>query len=99
MGEPVRITGGDENEGIQAQVTRNGSLCVTDEGWKISDMDITSSGTYKYYGFVDKAGRWYILRETIESPVEYRYYAGTSLYPVGWTARDTLDYDYYYNIF
>jgi hypothetical protein len=103
MAQPVRIVGHrddvDDNEQLQAQVKANGSLCVSDEGWMISDMDETTDASYKYYGFVDKDGRWYIMRSTVASPVQYRYLAGTSGYTLAWTARVGAGYDYYYTIF
>lgn len=58
--------------------------------WYISNSEET--GTYKYYGFEDSSGNWYILRKTLATNV-YLYSAGTSSYSTGWTDRATLTYN------
>lgn len=60
--------------------------------YKISDIDSTNG----YYGFVDAAGNWYIMKETSTS---YRYVKGTSGYTTAWTNRASQSYDYFYTTF
>jgi len=104
MAQAVRIVGhkkdNDDFEQLQAQVRPNGSLCVSDEGWNISDKDESVAGTM-YVGFVDKDGRWYIMKAvTVASVTTYRYTAGNDTYALNWTNRASLStFDYYYNTF
>lgn len=100
MAAPVRIIGHNKdeytNEYIQAQVRKNGSLQIIDEGWVCSDID-ENSDPY-YYGFVDKDGRWYVMRRNLALG-QFRFSAGDSGYILNWTNRASLSYDYYYNTF
>ncbi len=105
MAEPVRIVGHkrtdstEDNEGLQAQVMRNGALLTWEEGYVLSDVDETSA-TKHYYGYVDRTGGWYIMEKTIgTNTYTYRYFAGTESYTVSWALITTLVYDYWYNIF
>ena len=67
-------------------------------GYKINDVDDDASPNY--YGFTDKGGKWYILKETISAGAnEYRYAKGATGYTTNWTGRAGLSYDYYYNVF
>lgn len=64
----------------------------------IADKDDDASPNY--YGFTDKEGNWYIMRETISSGADtYRYTKGESNYDTNWTNRASLTYDYFYNVF
>jgi hypothetical protein len=71
------------------------------DGYKISRLDDISSGTYAYYGFVNKDGHWYIQRETLsgDNAGDYGYFKGTSDFADNWEDRDTLVYDDFENIF
>lgn len=60
------------------------------KNYGISNTEDT--GTYKYYGFEDKDGNWYILRKTIATNT-YLYTAGSSDYNTGWTNRASHSYD------
>ena len=64
--------------------------------FKISDID-DSGLVYAYYGFLDKDGNWYIMREDITTNA-YRYTRGAANYTTNWTNRATLTYDYSNNI-
>jgi hypothetical protein len=67
-------------------------------GYFISDKD--DDATPNYYGFVDKDGNWYILKETVSAGADtYRYAKGTTGYTTAWTGRAGLTYDYFYNTF
>lgn len=67
-------------------------------GYFISDKDDDVSPNY--YGFVDKDGNWYILKEIISAGNDtYRYIKGVSEYTTNWTGRAGLTYDYFYNTF
>ena len=65
------------------------------DGYKITDVDDAASPAY--YGFVNKTGAWFIQKE--DSSGAYRYTQGASSYSTNWTARASLTYDYFDNIF
>ena len=68
------------------------------EGYKITDKD--DDATPNYYGYTDKDGNWYILKEVVSPGADtYRYAKGTSDYTTNWTGRAGLSYDYFYNVF
>lgn len=56
----------------------------------ISNTEETA--TYKYFGFEDKDGNWYIMRKTLATNI-YLYAAGSSDYATAWTDRATQTYD------
>jgi hypothetical protein len=67
-------------------------------GYFISDKDDDASPNY--FGFVDRDGNWYILKETVLAGADtYRYAKGTTGYTTNWTGRAALSYDYFYNVF
>ncbi|MDP3703389.1 MAG: hypothetical protein Q8R78_03285 [Candidatus Omnitrophota bacterium] len=60
------------------------------EGYLPVDSDATSPN---YYGFQNKEGEWYIMKETITgSTTTYRYAKGGSGYAGNWTLRADLTY-------
>lgn len=71
------------------------------DGYKISQLDDSSSNTYLYFGFVDKNGSWYIQRETISgvNSGDYRYYKGSTDFAANWGNRSSLAYDDFEDIF
>ena len=93
MAEPVRIVGGKDNEGIQAQVFGGGAFLTQDMGYVCSDID--KSGDPYYFGFVDKDGRWFIMSKTSTA---IRYVSGQSAYTVAWAARALQSYGYRYAV-
>lgn len=64
------------------------------DGYSISEID--DSGTDAYYGFVNKDGGWFILKD---SNGIYRYSKGSSSFSTNWTDRASLTYDYFNVIF
>ena len=64
------------------------------DGYKITELD---DSTPAFYGFVNKDGEWFIMRE--DSAGAYRYTSGSSGFATNWTNRATLTYDYFDNIF
>lgn len=60
-----------------------------------SDLDENIGGN-SYYGFIDVAGNWYIMRVTA---VDIRYVKGSSEYTTNWTGRMSLTYNYYNIVF
>lgn len=72
-------------------------------GFKIAQLDDTSSATYAYYGFVDKTGAWYLQREQLTgaNAGQYLYSTGASGFSTAWTNRvsPTPTYDTFDNTF
>jgi hypothetical protein len=66
--------------------------------YQICDKDDDDENVINYFGFTDKNGAWYILRENLTNKT-YRYIKGDNDYESNWTNRSSLTYDYYYNIF
>lgn len=64
------------------------------DGYKISEIDDSSPA---YYGFINKDGAWFILKE--DSAGTYRYTKGSSNFSTNWTGRAGLTYDYFHNVF
>jgi hypothetical protein len=64
------------------------------DGYRISQLDDSSPA---YYGFTEKAGNWFIMKE--DSSGNYRYAKGASSFSTNWTNRAALSYDYYDVIF
>lgn len=70
------------------------AISTPTDGYKISDID---SSTPAYYGFTEKSGKWFIMREG--SSGDYRYAKGSSAFSTNWTSRASLTYDYFDNVF
>ena len=70
-------------------------------GYQPSDID--DSGSTKYYGFVKKDGRWYIMRQSSSGAFRYAkgapLAAGGGVYSDAWTDRTHLTYSYFYEVF
>lgn len=64
------------------------------DGYSITEID--DSGSDTYYGFVNKDGAWFILKD---SDSTYRYAKGSSLFSINWSGRSALTYDYFNNVF
>ncbi len=79
--------------GVQSNTT-----AITDNlsQYKVNDLDDVSNP--RYYGYVEKGGAWYILKEDISAKT-YRYTKGTSGYTTAWANRASQTYDYYDNTF
>ena len=65
------------------------------DGYTLAQVDDGVSNTY--YGYLNKDGAWYILRE--DSSSNYRYTKGGSSFATNWTNRASLTYDYFDAIF
>lgn len=65
------------------------------DGYKITNIDDSSPA---YYGFVDRTGKWYIMKEDTTTG-SYRYTKGSSSFSTNWTNRASLPYDYFNIIF
>lgn len=68
----------------------------TTEEYKISEID--DSTEVSYYGFVNKDGAWFIMKEDLGAST-YRYAKGNSEFSENWQSRQDLKYDYYFNLF
>jgi hypothetical protein len=66
------------------------------DGYRISEIDDTNSQTY--YGFTSKDGAWLIMKEDAHTS-SFRYVKGDTAFPDNWGSRNTLNYDYYFNVF
>lgn len=64
------------------------------DGYRINQIDDSSPA---YYGFVNKDGNWFIMKE--DSSGNYRYSKGGSSFSTNWTNRASLTYDYFDAIF
>lgn len=64
------------------------------DGYKITELDDSSPA---YYGFVDKTGAWFIMKEGSDGT--YRYAKGSSNFSTNWTNRGSLSYDYFDAVF
>lgn len=65
------------------------------DGYRISDID---DGAMTYYGFTNKDGAWYIMKEDTDIGA-FRYSRGESNFPGNWSMRENLKYDYFNNVF
>ena len=65
------------------------------EGYRISEIE---DGVITYYGFTNKSGAWLIMKEETDAS-SFRYAKGESDFPGNWAKRESLKYDYFYNLF
>jgi hypothetical protein len=63
--------------------------------YQISEVD---EGAVAYYGFINKKGAWFIMKEDSETG-SFRYSRGDSEFSKNWANRQSLNYDYYYKVF
>lgn len=69
------------------------------DGYGISQIDDSSPA---YYGYVDKDGNWYIVKEIteVDAVESFRYVKGVDSFSSYWSNRSTLEgYDYFNKIF
>jgi len=64
------------------------------DGYSIAQVD---DATPSYYGYQDKDGNWYIIKE--DSDGSFRYCRGYSNFSSFWSSRSSLTYDYFENVF
>jgi len=91
-----RGPGAGNNPSGSASGNRDTSSTEPTEGYRVTEIS-TEEYDY-YYGFVNKKGNWYIMRE---DPTEgsFRYVKGDLNFSKNWTRREQLKYDYYYIVF
>lgn len=64
------------------------------DGYNISQVDDSMPS---YFGFVNKDGGWFIMREGEDSA--FRYVRGDNNFTINWTNRSKLDYNYFDRVF
>jgi hypothetical protein len=64
------------------------------DGYSITQID---DSIPSYFGFVDKNGNWFIMREGEDSA--YRYAKGGGNFASNWSNRTILDYNYFDKVF
>lgn len=70
------------------------------DGYRINQLDDTSDAPNSYYGFVDKDGDWFIMKD--DGSGNYRYYKKTpsdDVFSVEWANRTGFTYNYFDAIF
>jgi hypothetical protein len=65
------------------------------DGYRISEIDDNYTS---YYGFTDKDGAWYIMKEDPDDG-SFRYIKGKTSFDNNWASRENLNYDYFHNVF
>jgi hypothetical protein len=96
--ENLLFGGALESQTLQGSTTPNNQLAQSSqpfEGYKISEID---DGIISYYGFINKDGAWLIMSEDTQTS-SFRYAKGSSNFSLNWRERQSLKYDYYYNLF
>ena len=89
---------GDTPLAVDPKDSDGNSLASPVAGYVLSDKDDDASPNY--YGYVDKEGNYYIMKETISPGADtYRFVKDSSGYTTAWTGRVGLSYDYFYNTF
>lgn len=64
------------------------------DGYSIAQID---DSVPSYFGFVNKEGGWFIMREGEDS--SFRYIKGDGNLDTNWTKREKLDYNYFDKVF
>lgn len=65
------------------------------DGYNVSEID--DSSEISYFGFINKLGQWFIMRQDVDKA--FRYSKGDKDFSKNWEKRDELDYDYFNNVF
>lgn len=87
----VKDTSGVQIDPAQKQPT---------DGYRINQMDETSDAPNTYFGYINKDGAWFIMRD--DGSGNYRYTRGSSDFTnvnTGWPKRADLTYGYFDVIF
>lgn len=87
-------TGNNSTDSLSGN--RGTSSIEPTEGYKVTEIS-TDESSY-YYGFVNKDGNWYIMRED-PNEGSFRYVKGDINFSSGWKKREGLKYDYFHNVF
>ena len=64
------------------------------DGYSISQVD---DSVPAYFGFVNKEGAWFVMREGEDS--SFRYVKGDTNFGINWTSRSKLNYNYFDKVF
>lgn len=64
------------------------------DGYRITEID---DNDITFYGFVNKDGGWFIMKEDMES--SFRYARGDSNFKKSWDSREGLKYQYFHDAF
>jgi len=89
------LTGGDTTSYTDSNGNKiNPAEHQPTDGYRISEID---DNDISYYGFTNKDGGWFIMKEGIEG--SFRYVKGESNFTGNWADREVLKYDYYHNVF
>lgn len=62
--------------------------------FRVSDIDTASDP--KYYGYLNRRGEWYVMREAADGTFRYAY--GRTGYAAAWTDKANLSYDLFSTI-
>ena len=65
------------------------------DGYQITEIDESEN---IYTGFTNNLGAWYIMKADTQKG-SFRYTRGDSDFPVNWSNRSNLSYDYFYKVF
>ncbi len=88
---------GNANVGALPEgTTQNAATAVSDStlGYKISEIDDSNP---TYFGYIDRTGRWYIMKETDTG--SFRYARGEENFTKNWKNRANLVYGLYDSAF
>jgi len=89
-----RLTGGKDTGSTGLAGKEAGSDST--DGYQISEIE--DNGIIAFYGFTDKIGFWFIMREDMDEG-SYRYARGDSKFEDNWSKRKDLEYDYFHEVF
>ncbi len=95
LGRVVGLGTSSPDASVDSEVAPAGAGTLATEGYKVSEID---EGVISYYGFINKTGGWFIMREDTNT-TSFRYAKGDFGFPTNWARRSQLKYDYYYNAF
>lgn len=69
---------------------------IPTDGYRVSEIDTGDNTTY--YGFINKEGGWYIMKED-PTTGSFRYVKGEAYFSRNWNKRTKLKYDYFHDTF
>jgi hypothetical protein len=95
LGRAVGLGTDNGDASPDQEIAPAGSGTLATDGYKISEIE---EGVITYYGFVNKNGGWFIMREDTNA-ASFRYARGDFGFPSSWTKREQLKYSYYHNAF
>lgn len=88
---------------MRQSLNDNMSTVFAIDGMKPSDQNQKATDTtITYFGFVNSKGEWYIMQQVATNSgadLTFKYIKGNSGYTANYALRESLTYDYFYNIF